>query len=348
MNGDIPKTYDENRAPEDFLREQKENDDAHKVEGEDTVIKEDIYIDTCEECGRHLFTEVETLSYEDREMFKCGYKTLRVNGKILCPSCILTAFWVNGKSSITIGGIMEDKNLVVRDAIVMPAVTAEKALEAWNAYQDLKKKIAEPSDKQKIQGRDFLKKSYWRKIATFFNLSVEMVEEKTETVKYLGIDVLAYHFRARATANNGRFAEGTGSCDIYDHATIKDGKFMVYDKYKKGFKEAEPKSIHNARTTAETRAWNRAVSNLVGGGEVSAEEIKEEIITNGHEEHLNIPEDVIEKTLDKEKERVTEELKDNIQTPICVNCDKELTVKVYNYSMQKFGKALCYDCQKKG
>ena len=36
---------------------------------------------------------------------------------------------------------------------------------------------------------------------------------------------------------------------------------------------AKPNSIHNIRTTAETRAFNRAVSNLVGGGEVSADEI---------------------------------------------------------------------------
>jgi hypothetical protein len=32
-------------------------------------------------------------------------------------------------------------------------------------------------------------------------------------------------------------------------------------------------TLHNTRSTAETRAFNRAVSNLVGGGEVSAEEV---------------------------------------------------------------------------
>jgi hypothetical protein len=42
---------------------------------------------------------------------------------------------------------------------------------------------------------------------------------------------------------------------------------------------AKPNSLHNIRSTAETRAFNRAVSNLVGGGEVSADEIvsKDEI-----------------------------------------------------------------------
>ena len=58
----------------------------------------------------------------------------------------------------------------IDQSIVMPAVSPEQALEAWKAYQALKTKIMEPSDIQKIQGKDFLKKSYWRKIATFFNL----------------------------------------------------------------------------------------------------------------------------------------------------------------------------------
>lgn len=166
---------------------------------------------------------------------------------------------------------MEEKKLVKpKDTIVMPAVTPQEAVIKWQQYQELKEKICDiKNDVQKIQGKDFLKKSYWRKLATFFNLSVEIVEEKSETLTRYGNEVLVYHFRARATAPNGRFAEGTGSCDIYDHANIRDGKFVIG----KENKEAEPKPIHNARTTAETRAWNRAVSNLVGGGEVSAEEV---------------------------------------------------------------------------
>ncbi len=36
---------------------------------------------------------------------------------------------------------------------------------------------------------------------------------------------------------------------------------------------APPNSIHNVRSTAETRATNRAIANLVAAGEVSAEEM---------------------------------------------------------------------------
>lgn len=140
------------------------------------------------------------------------------------------------------------------DLIVRPAITPEKAEEAWDSYLALKQRIAKPSDIQRIGQQQFYKKSYWRKIATFFNLSVEVNGEKKEIE---GANTI-YHFTCRATAPNGRFADGSGSCDMYE----------------KGRKN----TIHNTRSTAETRAFNRAVSNLVGGGEVSAEEIEGEFV----------------------------------------------------------------------
>jgi hypothetical protein len=162
------------------------------------------------------------------------------------------------------------KDIVAQtNAIVMPAVSPDEALKAWDNYLDLKKKIVEPSDIQKIQGKDFLKKSYWRKIATFFNLSVDVVEEKKES---LG-KTFVWHFTCKATAPNGRYAIGTGSCDAFEKAKKVDDQYMTYNKFNKKWEEATPNSIHNIRSTAETRAFNRAVSNLVGGGEVSADEM---------------------------------------------------------------------------
>lgn len=227
----------------------------------------------------------------------------------------------------------EKKSLVIKESIVMPAVTPDEAVKKWKEYQDLKEKIVEENDIQVIQHKSFLKKSYWRKLATFFNLSVEIVEEKSETLQRLSKEVIVYHFRARATAPNGRFAEGTGSCDIYDHATIHDGKFCTWDKFKKEWKEAEEKSLHNTRTTAETRAWNRAVSNLVGGGEVSAEEVKEE--ENGKEEPIK------KETIPFSNQKPSPS--DVIY--VCENCTIEISKKVYDYSIKNSGKSLCYNCQ---
>lgn len=149
----------------------------------------------------------------------------------------------------------DEKQLAVQEqgGIVMPAVTPKQFIEAYKEYEQLKKALTTKNDIQIIQGNEFLKKSYWRKIATAFNLSVEITDEHKEVI---GENNIVYHFTQKATAPNGRFTYGTGSCD----------------RMEKG----RPNTIHNTRSTAETRAFNRAVSNLVGGGEVSAEEITDD------------------------------------------------------------------------
>ena len=102
----------------------------------------------------------------------------------------------------------------------------------------------------RVGGKLFRKKQYWRAIATAFNLDVTMTKEEKET----GVDDWGYKVTYRATAPNGRVADGDGSC-------------FVSEKY------AGQKTVHNVRSHAHTRAFNRAVSNLVGFGEVSAEEM---------------------------------------------------------------------------
>lgn len=64
--------------------------------------------------------------------------------------------------------------------IVRPAVSAMEALAAWKEFQALKSMILERSDLQRIGNRDFVKKSGWRKFATFYNLTDRIVEETQE------------------------------------------------------------------------------------------------------------------------------------------------------------------------
>lgn len=142
------------------------------------------------------------------------------------------------------------ETLPIRASIVKPAVSPEEAIEAWREYENLKKTIITEEDTQQIQGRTFLKKSYWKKCATFFNLSIEVLKEQ-RVIEADGS--ITFECTYKATAPNGRFAVGDGACTT----TERSGK---------------PNSIHNTRSTASTRAANRAISNLVGGGEVSAEE----------------------------------------------------------------------------
>ena len=172
------------------------------------------------------------------------------------------------------------------DNIIVPALSGAEALQVWGQYQDVIQKVCTDEDYQVIGTEKFRKKSGWRKIATFFNLSTEIVEERKEMIG----DNTVYHFTVKALHKNGRFAVGTGSCDAYEKAVLKDGKYKSKGNVIKWGKrpngksyplewewiDAVPNSIHNIRTTAETRATNRAISNLVGGGEVSAEEVDQQ------------------------------------------------------------------------
>lgn len=150
--------------------------------------------------------------------------------------------------------------------IVRPVVSPEEAVANWRAFQELKKKLLDGSDYQVIYiterrgggfvktKKPFVKKSGWRKLATVFNLSDEIVKEDR---KEYNIGTANYYFvyeiTAKALALNGRYAIGVGSC------ASNERQFAHLE--------------HDVRSTAATRAKNRAISDLIGGGEVSAEEV---------------------------------------------------------------------------
>lgn len=130
------------------------------------------------------------------------------------------------------------------------ALADQNALAA--AYDAACKGLIGPNDVQKAEGREFKKKSAWRKLARYFNISVELVRTEREVMA-------DSHFlatvTARAVAPWGQSFEEIGAC-CTDEAT---GKRVI--------------SVADAIATAATRASNRAISNLIAMGEVSAEEI---------------------------------------------------------------------------
>jgi len=99
--------------------------------------------------------------------------------------------------------------------------------------------------------RAFYKKSFFRKLAKHFGIKVERVEESHEMID----GDMVYFATYLATGPDGRTATGDGTCS---------------------FKELEGKrqnqTHHMGRSVANTRAFNRAVSNLEARGMVSAEE----------------------------------------------------------------------------
>ena len=170
----------------------------------------------------------------------------------------------------------EDKALATM-GIVTPAVNAEEAVKAWNEYVALCKAIIAPEDVQKTGDRDYRKKSAFRKLARFYNLTDKVVDSEIQRDD-LGRPTFAA-FTVRATAPNGREAEGYHECHLterccpaaFEEDCSKSGNHRHCKAGCTGWSHwSHPGDIP---ATAHTRAKNRAISDLIGAGEVSAEEV---------------------------------------------------------------------------
>ena len=126
------------------------------------------------------------------------------------------------------------------------------ALKEWEAYQEITEKLLNEKDYQSIGRTKFKKKSAWRKYMKAFRISTKVVEK--EIIKDDTGRVIEASFLVRAWMPDGREVEGWGNCS----------------KFERGF----TKPNHDIPATAMTRAVNRAVSDLIGAGEVSAEEME--------------------------------------------------------------------------
>ncbi len=143
-----------------------------------------------------------------------------------------------------------------RSEVIRPLST-DALVESFAEYQNLLPRLLNSSDYQDAGGGEkFVKKSGWRKIATAFDLDVVIVTEEVERDE--DGHILRAKTTARATTPAGRSMDGDGYCTI-DEFTGKRAK--------------NPKLENDLRGTAATRAKNRAISDLVGMGEVSAEEV---------------------------------------------------------------------------
>lgn len=131
--------------------------------------------------------------------------------------------------------------------------------ESMEAYQSGLAALLDAGDWQGNPGAKgaFVKKSGWRKIGVWFNLSTEPISEHVER------DGDGTPLRARvwvrAVSPTGRAMAGDGAC------SYAESRFS-------GPNGNVSKLENDLLATASTRATNRAISNLVGMGKVSAEE----------------------------------------------------------------------------
>ena len=145
------------------------------------------------------------------------------------------------------------KELVVMGA-GLPVLSPEQAATAMQTYQKMCEALLDKGDFQYIQGKKFKKKSAARKLAKAYGISTEVTRD--EMVE---------------------FPDGTLAWAITIVASTPDGRQETADGMVEKTDGLPHNVWHNVRATALTRAKNRAIFDLVGMGEVSAEEM------HGHE-----------------------------------------------------------------
>lgn len=142
--------------------------------------------------------------------------------------------------------------------IVAP-IDVNRLAEAFKTFQEFKQRLLTKDDSVTIAGRQYLKKSAWRKWALACSVSDEIISY--DRVPAQGKDQegnFSYRIVVRA------FHEKSGRSSV--------GVAVASKKEKKEWTHEE----HDIFTLAHTRAKNRAIADLVGGGEVSAEEMTSE------------------------------------------------------------------------
>lgn len=129
-----------------------------------------------------------------------------------------------------------------------PVQSIDTIVEAYNEYNRLKERLLTENDYQTIKGKTCIRKSGFRKLACAFWISTEITKENRINLE----KSFVYEITVRATAPNWRFVEACASCSSIE----------------KEFSHLE----NDVRATAQTRACNRAISDIIWGGEISAEE----------------------------------------------------------------------------
>lgn len=208
---------------------------------------------------------------------------------------------------VTIEGEPADEQQAMEPAeqdgsgVVELAGSPEDIAGLYERFEQVKSEVLDiGEDTTTISGSVHVNKSGWRKIATAFNVSTSTVETEVSTNSN---GVVKAEVVAEASAPNGKTASGVGVCASNESNFMeklcdeKAGIEEAVDRAEKYVLEGDvqdrvvlveghwrllPRDIevneHNLVATAETRAKNRAISDLVGGGEVSAEEITAEDI----------------------------------------------------------------------
>ena len=166
--------------------------------------------------------------------------------------------------------------LIENNTISEPTITdgildVQVAKEYMQKYQEFCEALLVPTDYQVIGDNKYKKKSAWRKLALAFNITDEIVSVDNtydENGKIISSECVV-----KATAPNGRSCTGFGKCSVYDKKKKGESPKSFAKKDVDTIRARFSHPEHDIPSTAHTRAKNRAISDVLGLGEVSAEEM---------------------------------------------------------------------------
>ena len=163
--------------------------------------------------------------------------------------------------------VVEEPTAAISNLHQLELVDVEYAAQVQQNFLDLVDVLLDKSDYQ--AGKK--KKSAWRKLARAFNISDEPITK--EIVRDENHQIISAYFEVKAILPNGRSSFGVGDCSIFDKIKSDDVELPSNFELRKRFTNAE----HDVIATAHTRAKSRAISDLIGAGEVSAEELDDAV-----------------------------------------------------------------------
>ena len=152
------------------------------------------------------------------------------------------------------------------------AVSLDDAIAAFDLYGQAKTRLLNDNDvlyigknglpvhKDMKDASPYIKKSEWRKMARFFGLSVDIIgKEKIWTEDVKAEKYYIWTYQIKVSHQCGAYVISEGVCSSRDKFFTKGGKVEADEK--------------NVMLKAQTVGINRGISDLLGAGEVSAEEM---------------------------------------------------------------------------
>lgn len=134
---------------------------------------------------------------------------------------------------------MKNTEIINQDKLNLNNTEVSNLKLSISELNNIKDKLLDSSDIYNIKWIKYINKKGYRKIALAFNISTQIINEK----RILDWDNLIYDFTVRASTPMWRYTEASSSC------SSNERDFTHLN--------------HDVRATAQTRATNRAISDLL-------------------------------------------------------------------------------------